>query len=124
MCVSDGWVRKKGVAVICLRRADINADTIRLRQRGWLDAGVFERFPGQLKKNSLLGVDLYSFAGRYAEYGRIETPDVVQNTRRPSVAFAPFMSMRMTKTSQRKAISRHLRYSALALKEQRPELRN
>ncbi len=71
MAVDRSEILRVQIAVIKARCADIDADLF-ARDRRWLDARVFERFPDHLHQQALLRIDLLCFARRHAEDARIE----------------------------------------------------
>ena len=107
------------VPVIGLRGADEDAD-VGAGDRGWTDAGIFERFPGQLQQYPLLRIHLCGLARRDAEHARVKTPDVVEDAGRPGIALASFVASGMPVAGKRKAVSWHLRNRATPLEQQRP----
>ena len=121
MRVGDRLIAEERMAVVGLRGADENAD-FGIRDRRWTDAGVFQRFPGQLQQNALLRIDLLGFARRNAKDSRVETPDVVENAGGPGIALAALLPPRMTETSERKSVLGHSAHRATPLEQQGPEL--
>jgi hypothetical protein len=81
----ESHVEGAQISVIERRCADEDAG-FRSCELGRPDPGIFQRFPGQFQGQALLGVHLLGFAGRKAESGRIEAPNIVQDARRPCIA--------------------------------------
>ena len=121
MRIRDRLVAVDRVRVIGLRGADEDAD-FGAGDRGWADAGIFERFPGQLQQDPLLRIHLRRLARRDAEDARIKTPDVVEDAGRPGIAFAAFVASWMPVARQRETVVRHSRNGATAFEQQRPQI--
>src|SRR5262249_18495063 len=114
-------VGEKAVTVIGLGCADIHTD-ICSRDRGWADACIFERLPGQLQKDPLLRIHLLGLARRDAKDAWIEAPQIVNNTGSPGIAFAGFLTTRVPKSFERESIGRNARYRAAPFQKHGPKL--
>src|SRR5271166_6260974 len=65
------------------------------RQLRWGEARILASLEDELEQQALLRIDLLGLARRNPEGGRIKTPDVVENARRPRVAASGLLRSRV-----------------------------
>ncbi len=101
MRVDRSRIAERAIGVVDERSADEHAG-IRTGEGGRTYPGVFQGFPGQLQQDSLLRVHLLGLARRDAEDRAVEAPDIVDNPRRPGVAFAALVAPRVAVALEQK----------------------
>ena len=118
--VARGRIHDAQVAVIEGRGTDEHTD-LAARHGGGPQARILKSLPGQLQQHALLRVHLLGLAGRNAENGRIEGPDVVQRARREGVALAALVGAGVQEPLQGEAVRRKGADRAAALRKELPQ---